>query len=227
MEAVIADRTDTKPKSKVGYLWLLLVAGLAGLAGLFANNRSLDTRPVYLPLPTQANETAEATFAPTTTNVYELELEIRAPANREVFDTTVRDVKKGGLPGTWSVAIEGQPKAKGRLDNYLYTSMTGPYRRRARQVVGLESYRNISAPRMARGVGRFKAKAGQEVLVRVKLSAAIPDDVATAESHLVVRVNRREVADYLSRSVVLAGLCACICLVPICASLKRRITRKP
>ena len=226
MNSEPSDQTNSRKKPSRRW-WLISVVGLFGLVGVFFNNRSHDTRPVYLPVPLEAGGTAATTFVPTTSDTYELEIELRAPADRQAFEKYIRDPENGGLSGDWTISMtDGAITGKGKLSSYLYTSMTGPYRRRARQVVGLESYRDISALRIARGIGRFAATARKKVQVQVDMHTAIPPDAAIGEPHLVARLNRRRTAAYLTNSMVKAALCLVLCLLPIGVAALSRI-RQP
>lgn len=190
---------------------LAAFAGVVLLASLWYYNQQLDVRPVYLRLPTTAGSTSEATFIPTHTDVYELEVELREPADADVFDKYIKTPDNGAFDGTWTASSAGEQLAGGNFASYLYLSMPGPYRRRVLQVVGLDSYRDVSAARMSRGVGRFRAVAGEAVNITLQIGSAIPKDVAIGDPHLVVRVNRRLGSQYLNRS--LAGLIAACSLI--------------
>lgn len=189
-----------------------VVIGLASLALMWFYNRRLETRAVYVRIPVEQDGSCEVTFIPTHTNVYELEVELRVPADSDAFEKCIRTTETGALDGEWVVESTGEQLAAGTLGSYLYLSMTGPSRRRVLQAVGLDSYQDVGAARMSRGVGRFRAVAGQSVDIKLTMRSAVPQEFAVGEPRLVVRLNRRVTAKYLNRSMAVVLLSVCLVL---------------
>lgn len=182
-----------------------IAVGLAVLAGLWFYNRRLDLRPVYLPLPT-TGATAEASFVPAHTGRYEVELELRHPASAATFRRFVKTTEAGALDGRWIIKSAETTAAQGGLSGYLFLSTPGPYRRRVLQLVGLDPDPGPGVTRMSRGVGRVRGVAGEKLNVELQLKSQLPDDVAVGDPHLVVRFNRRQRGEYLTRSLAVSGL---------------------
>lgn len=182
----------------------IAVVGLALLALMWVFNRRLELRPVYVLIPIAEGESCEATFIPTHSDRYELEVEMRKPADKDAFEKCIRTTESGALDAAWTVHADGKQIASGDLTSYLYLSMTGPNRRRVRQAVGLESYHDVGTFRMSRGIGRFRATAGQQITIRLNTNSTVPSEFAVGEPRLVVRVNRRLAAQYLDFSMAIA-----------------------
>lgn len=216
---------DPATQTKRRPVWVLSLLGVVGLVVLFVVNRKRDIRPVYLPLPADAGTTAEATFFPTQTTTYEVEVELRDPAQKEVFADYIRSTETSDFDVQWSAREGDKDLANGSLTSYLYLSMTGPYRRRVRQVLGLETYRDVGTSRMSRGVGRFKATAGNPIQIKVATSTPFPPEVSSGDPHVVVRINRRTAASYLNQSMALASLLFVMTILPIGVSIRFGIRR--
>lgn len=183
---------------------VLACVGLVLLGVMWFYNRGLETRPVYILIPVGQGAMSDATFVPTHTDVYQLEVELRKPADSDAFEKCIRTTDAGALDGAWTVTSSGEQVATGHLGSYLYLSMTGPSRRRVLQAVGLDSYHDVGTFRISRGVGRFRATAGEPVKIELKIESAITPEFAVGEPRLVVRLDRRVTAKYLNVSMAIA-----------------------
>jgi len=177
--------------------------GLMIMGTTWIVNRQLDLRPVYIAMPSGAGEEVTESFVPAWSDTYELEVELREPAESDVFANYIKTTGPGEFDATWTARDADGEFASGSLAVYHYVSMTGPRRRQVLRLLGLDSYRNINAFRLSRGIGRFQATAGDEIHITLANHAELPESVRTGEPHFVVRLNRRLLTLYFRRSFAL------------------------
>ncbi len=153
-----------------------------------------------LPLDTQTNTPTSEVFRTDYSEMYEVQLEVDKTLKGNALEQVVGTETPSTLEISWEITRGNQSIAKGDVRDYVYIA-PGPRSTKAvwrRILLRVPFERNQShwttwglkgAFTVARGVGRFDAKAQEELTLSVSHNGL--GEISEANPHLVVRRSRR------------------------------------
>lgn len=170
---------------------LTLILGVIVLTTGVVQHAGNPTIVARLPLPLEPG-TTEMEFTVPHGGVHEIEIEVLLDSLDEEAYEAVR-IKSGSSPIDlgWEVREASGPRvAAGDSREFSYfPSWVGTGERLRDLALRRADHRGLGAGTVARGVGSFRAQAGDRMVLRAD-ARSIPAGVLAAQPHLVVRVQR-------------------------------------
>ena len=215
---------------------IAILLGAVGGALLLVNalhNRRHDVTPVRLPLRMAAGEVAEARFLAESDGPYEIEIAaVWSDASAEPRKILAAERGPSPLDLKWEISADGNTIARGDCRDYRYVSSPSVQRRIHDRLLGIAPRAPLLDHLVARGVGRFRARAGTRYEIRAEVGGPLPPLDAAAPS-LIVRVDRlvwhrhtRQTLTLAHAGVVALGLAGIVALSPGAVALTTRMVRR-
>ena len=142
-------------------------------------------------------------------------------------DLTITDFEKliwlpsSQMPIEWTVKNNGVLVAQGNFKEFSFREMSLKKVRFIQKLTGLRNVIDLQR-RIVRGVGKFKATAGESYEIKIR-SGDIPVDISKAEPRFLVQRGRRIMERQVSKSAGLLVLCSFLLFLPIVIWCYRKI----
>ena len=172
---------------------ICFVIGLVSVVGFVRHMGQWQWEPYAQPLQMEAGEKVEGNFVAELDAVYEVEVKVDWVLSDEDLDRLIyRAEGTAPIDLSWYVMTQdGETVAKGDCRDYLYLSEGGrSFRDRLKGLLfRIPFYRESGEGTVSRGVGRFKAHAGQRYGIRAEVGTSL-EALSPARPRLVVRLSR-------------------------------------